>query len=112
MEAPETIEIKRENIKENNKNKKEEELNDNKLFNLKDENIITSINDKKHDNIYQKVILCPKYNEISFININNYKINLFGCKNGHKINNILFENYKSSLNNTNLNITCDKCKKI
>ena len=30
------------------------------------------------------------------MNIKNYKINLFGCKNGHNINNILFEDFQKT----------------
>ena len=111
MEYPETIEIKTDNLEENNKNKKEEELYTNKLINIKDENINSLINNKKDDNIYKKIITCSKCDEICFINLNDYKINLFGCKNGHTINNISFENYKNNIKNAGFNITCDKCKK-
>ena len=33
-------------------------------------------------------IICPKCNENILINIKEYKINLFNCKNGHQMNNI------------------------
>ena len=33
-------------------------------------------------------MVCPECREIIFIEIKDYKINLFGCKNGHKINNL------------------------
>ena len=46
------------------------------------------------DNIKEsKKIICPKCNENILIKINEYKINLFNCKNNHNINNILLALY-------------------
>ena len=43
------------------------------------------------DNIKEsKEIICPNCNENILIKFNEYKINLFNCKNNHKKNNILF----------------------
>ena len=50
---------------------------------------------KNEDNL-QSEIICPECKENCIINIKDYKINLFGCKNGHNINNILFQNYEST----------------
>ena len=44
----------------------------------------------------KKDVICPECKENAFININNYQISLFGCKNEHSINNILFVNYENS----------------
>ena len=55
-------------------------------------------------------IICPKCGEISLINIKDYKINLYGCKNGHKINNILFDKFENIQNINISRIICDKCK--
>ena len=57
-----------------------------------------------------KEIICPKCYESIFINIDEYKINLSDCKNGHKINNVLFEEFE---NNQKINISkikCEDCK--
>ena len=57
-----------------------------------------------------KYIICPKCGEISMININDYKINLYGCKNGHEVNNILFEKYESTQKIDISKVICDICK--
>ena len=47
------------------------------------------------DNIKEsKEIICPKCNEYILIKIDEYKINLFKCKNNHEINNILLNEYE------------------
>ena len=53
---------------------------------LVNENIKTIINEKK---IKSKEIICPNCNENILININEYKINLFNCRNNHNIDNII-----------------------
>ena len=60
-----------------------------------------------------KDILCPKCGESIIIKINNYKISLFNCKNGHKVNNILLDEYKNLKKNFNVEIKyiCDKHNK-
>ena len=40
-----------------------------------------------------KEIRCPKCNENILIKINDYKINMYNCKNGHKIDNILLNEF-------------------
>ena len=39
-------------------------------------------------------IICPTCKENIFINLNDYKINLFNCKNKHNIRNILLKSYE------------------
>ena len=59
---------------------------------LVNENIKTIIK----DNIIQsKEIVCPKCNENILIKINEYKINLFNCKNNHNIDNLLLNEYQN-----------------
>ena len=41
-----------------------------------------------------KEIICPKCKENILIKIDEYKINLFNCKNNHNINNILLNEYE------------------
>ena len=42
----------------------------------------------KENIIKSKEIICPKCYENTLLNINNYKINLYNCKNNHEINNM------------------------
>ena len=53
-------------------------------------------------------IICPQCNENIKMDIKNYKINLFECKNNHRKENILFNEFRKSqkLNNW----ICDICK--
>ena len=44
------------------------------------------------------------------ININNYKINLFDCKNGHNINNILLNEFENTQYIDESLIKCNKCQ--
>ena len=47
-------------------------------------NILAYEKDIKEEAIKSKEIICPKCREKAIININNYKIDIFGCKNKHK----------------------------
>jgi len=61
------------------------------------------------DNIKEsKEIICPKCNENILIKIDEYKINLFNCKNNHQINNILLNEYENNIDISK--IICDNCK--
>ena len=56
-------------------------------------------------------LVCPECREIISIEIKDYKINLFGCKNGHKINNLSLKDYQDKINKIHFeNISCDNCK--
>ena len=57
-------------------------------------------------------IICPKCNESILISINDYKISLYECKNGHKIDKILFNEFEKTQYLDETKIVCDKCKKI
>ena len=57
-----------------------------------------------------KEIICPECKEICLININNYRINLFRCKNGHNNNNILFEEFQKSQEISEYDIICYDCR--
>ena len=69
-------------------------------------------NEKLKDIIKSKYIICPKCGENCRIKIENYKIKLFDCKNGHSINNILLDDYEDIMNVDLSKIICDKCKVI
>ena len=55
-------------------------------------------------------IICPICKENIYININDYKINLFDCKNKHNIRNISLKNYEKTQNIDISKIICDKCQ--
>jgi hypothetical protein len=59
-------------------------------------------------------IICPKCGEISLVNIKDYKISFYQCKNGHILSNIPFDEYnltqkfhESSNNNIQSNNICE-----
>ena len=72
------------------------------LVNESDETII------KDNIIKSKEVICPKCNENILIKINEYKINLFNCKNNHEINNILINEYQNNIDISK--IVCNICK--
>ena len=66
----------------------------------------------QYDNIIKsKDIICPDCNEDIKLNIEDYIINLFGCKNNHNINNIFLDKFESTQNKNISKIICQKCKK-
>ena len=71
-------------------------------------NIQSTIIDDKY--IQSKDIICPKCNESILININEYKINIYSCKNGHEKKNIKFSEFED-IQKINLSkIICEKCR--
>ena len=55
-------------------------------------------------------IICPNCYESIRINLKDYKINIYDCKNNHKVDNLTFNEFeKSQLVNIS-KIICDKCK--
>ena len=60
---------------------------------------------------YSREIICPECKEICMMNIKNYRINLFRCKNGHNINNILFEDFQKTQEISEYKIICNECNK-
>ena len=69
---------------------------------------ITVIN---KDKIISKDIICPKCKENIFIEIKNYKINLYGCKNNHRINDIPVNKYEKTQKINLKKIICCICFK-
>ena len=68
-------------------------------------NILVTLNNDNNREIKEiisKDIICPECGEIIFINIKDFKINLYGCKNNHKMNNILINKYE---NNQKINLS-------
>ena len=81
--------------------------------NRKKMNILV-INNNENNNdikpIISKEIICPECKENILMDINNFKINLKGCKNNHIQNNILLNLYKETQKIDLSNIICDICK--
>ena len=59
-----------------------------------------------------KEIICPKCFGSCRLKFKDFKINLFGCKNGHEINDILLPDFNKSQFIDESNIICEICKKI
>ena len=60
--------------------------------------------------IKSKYIICPICGENIKIRINNFKINLYGCKNGHKINDLSLDEFNETQYINLSKIKCSKCK--
>ena len=56
-----------------------------------------------------KLIICPKCQENCRINIKDYKIKLFECKNGHKTSDILLNEYEETQKIIESKIICSNC---
>ena len=69
------------------------------LIEIKDKEIIKSKN-----------IICPECKENIRMNINEYKIDLFKCKNGHYIKDILLNEFEETQNIDLTDIICNICK--
>ena len=57
-------------------------------------------------------IVCPQCKERARIIINDYKFSFSGCKNGHIINNILINDFKTTQVVDERKTKCEKCNKI
>ena len=94
------------------------ELTIDKLININDREIkkmkiiVESINQIEINEalIESNEIICPKCKEKAMININNYNIKIYGCKNNHIIDNILFENFENLQMIDISKIICEECK--
>ena len=54
-------------------------------------------------------IICPKCQESACISMNNYKISLFQCCKGHKVENISLEDFEKTQNINLSSIICQNC---
>ena len=97
---------------------KESELELEKIIGQKDKNsnkmniIVNQIEEinKNNNLIKSKFIICPECKEKTFIKIEDYRIELYNCKNNHKINDIILEKYEQTQLIDISNIKCDECK--
>ncbi len=62
--------------------------------------------------IKSKDIICPKCKENCLIEIKNYKISLYICKNGDISDNILLEDFEKTQNINISNILCNNCNNV
>ena len=73
--------------------------------------IINGENINENNNkIKSKEIICPICGEDIRIKYNEYKIELYECKNGHNINNILLDEFEDTQYIDESKIICDECK--
>ena len=74
------------------------------------------IDDNKFSDIINlkksKYIICPKCNDITKINIKDFKITLYGCKEEHIFDNLSFSDFNQSQLIDESKIICDICKNI
>ena len=59
-----------------------------------------------------KYIICPQCKESSRILIDNYKLGLYDCKNGHKTDNISINDFEQTQNYDESKIECEICYKV
>ena len=64
---------------------------------------------ESNSKIKSKYVICPECKDNCFLNIHNFKISLSGCKNGHKIDNILLNEFEQIQNINESKIKCNKC---
>lgn len=83
---------------------------------IKNQNSKIISNDYKGNNIIPtnnnlniNDIICPECGECVFINIKDYKITLYGCKNNHKTENLLLNEFLEAQKKGLSNIKCDIC---
>ena len=68
-------------------------------------------NEENHNFVKASQIICPMCSENCKISFKKFKINLFGCGNGHHTNNILFEEFEKTQNINISEFNCNVCKK-
>ena len=89
-------------------NKKDKKRNKMSILVLQNENIYKE--EEKNDIIKSKEIICPKCGENIRMDIIDYKITLYECKNRHKIENILLDKFEKTQKIDRVKIKCDLCK--
>ena len=74
-------------------------------------NILVKLNNDNREikEIISKDIICPQCGENIFRNIKDFKINLYGCKNGHNMDNILIDKYENNQKIDLSKIICNEC---
>ena len=77
------------------------------------------VNNKKEENLEEQssfkksnYIICPECKECARILIDNYKIELYNCKKGHKTKDILIKDFDKTQNMVEAEIICQNCNKV
>jgi len=77
------------------------------------------VNKKNEENLDEKdsfkksnYIICPECKESARILIDNYKIELYNCKKGHKTKDILINDFNKTQNIEETKIICQNCNKV
>ena len=75
-------------------------------------NILVTNSSDKHEikELISKDIICSQCKENAFLDIKNFRIHIYGCKNNHEINNILLNRFKKTQLICQNEIKCDLCK--
>ena len=72
---------------------------------------LDEISEEEESLIKSKYIICPVCKENARIFINDYKIEIYECKNGHKINNISIKDFEKIQSIDESKIICNDCNK-
>ena len=79
----------------------------------KEMNVLVYTNNETKDNneglVKSKEVICPECKENCLIDINNYKIKFYFCKNRHIIDNISLKDFKNNKNIDENKIKCNNC---
>ena len=59
-----------------------------------------------------KSIICPECKENARYSFDNYKFSIYGCRNNHRFNDLLFDDFEKKLNYDCSKIICEECKNI
>ena len=65
---------------------------------------------KEINEMLSKEIICPECQENTLLNIQDFNINLFGCKKTHKINNLTLYKFEESQKIDSSKFICSQCK--
>ena len=86
---------------------------------IKINKMIVFVNNKTNNNDDREIpmkkskhIICPQCKESSRILIDNYKLGLYDCKNGHKTDNISINDFEQTQNYDESKIECEICYKV
>ena len=88
----------------------EEQINNEDKKEYKMNIVVDEMNKINDDNIESEEIICPECKESILIKIEEYKINMYNCKNNHKINNISIKEFNNTQKIDISKIICDICK--
>ena len=86
-----------------------EQANENDKINNEINILVQEIEEYNNSFEVSKEVICPNCKEICLLNIVDYKIILYDCKNGHKQNNILLDEFNDTQLINESKIICSNC---